>query len=144
MKRSYSRFSIGIGTVDQVSGERVSLSVGEAFQRSGRGLDNMTSLTQMTIEAGSKKSQVAEWLRVVGHLCDALIEKWTDRQAEIVRLATLPGDLSHEDIAARLSPSVSRQAVTKSLNAAGWTALRGAIACFEQTNWNKVQKGTLR
>jgi hypothetical protein len=135
-----SRLSIGIGTVKKIVSNRVSLSTGEAFEVSGGALDKMTSLTGMTIAVPSPGGVLGRWLPVVGGLCDALIGQWTERQAETVRIAVLPERPSHEEIADRLNPSVSRQAVTKALNGANWHALREAIRAFENASWSGVAK----
>lgn len=136
-----TRFSIGLGTVENLSRGRVSLSTGEAFILSGRGLDDLTQYSRITIECPKSVGPLAEWLAVVGQLCDSLISGWTRRQAEIVARALDPKELKQEEIAESLSSAVSRQAVTKALDSANWVAVRAAIRVFEKTDWSLVLSG---
>ena len=131
-----TRIAIGIGGVDHVSSRRVSLSSGEAFRRSGRALDTMRPLNQLSIDAGSG-NPFSPLLPAVGILCDALVCQWTGRQAELVRLASDPSAPTQEDIAARLG--ITRQSVSRNLGGAGWTALRTAIDRFEEIEWRDVE-----
>ena len=134
-----TRISIGIGKTESISPNRVSLSTGEAFLLSGIGLDKMISVTSMMISISPSVGHLFEWLPVVANLCDALIRNWTERQAEIVKLAAHPKDLIHEKIADELCPPVSKQAVTKALNGANWNPLREAIQTFERTDWENLK-----
>lgn len=133
-----SRISIGMGKVENISLKRISLSRGEAFFLSGHGLDSMTLYSNMTIVVPKSARPLSEWLAVVGHLCDSLIGQWTKRQAEIVSVALAPREPTHEEIAQRLNPTVSKQAVTKALNGANWYAIREAIHQFERTAWESI------
>jgi len=135
-----TRVSVGLGAVDKVSPSRISLSMGEAFQLSGRGLNNMTSLSRLTIEIPTSAGQLAAWLPVVAHLCDALIARWTRRQAEIICLAAHPAEPIHEEIGRQLSPPVAKQTITKALNSADWRVVREAIHRFENTSWDALLK----
>jgi hypothetical protein len=133
-----SRISIGLGKTENISFNRVSLSTGEAFLLSGQGLDSMTQYSNMTIVVPSSARDLSDWLPVIGHLCDSLIGQWTQRQAEIVCAAVDPKEPTHEEIAQRLNPSVSKQAVTKVLNSANWYVIREAILRFEKTAWEST------
>lgn len=138
--RTDSRISIGLGEVENISPSRVSLSTGEAFLMSGHGLDGMTLYSNMTIEVPESAGPLCEWLPVVGHLCDSIIGQWTKRQAEIISMAIGPKELTHEEIARRLDPTVSKQAVTKALKGANWRVIREAIHRFEKTAWGSILK----
>ena len=133
-----SRISIGLGKVENISSRKVSLSTGEAFLLSGHGLDGMTQYSAMTIEVPESAWPLSEWLPVFGHLCDSLIGQWTARQAQIVCVAVDPKEPTHEEIAQRLNPPVSKQAVTKALTGAKWRVIREAIHRFEKTPWNSI------
>lgn len=130
-----SRISIGIGKVRTISDKRVSLSTGEAFILSGHGLDRMTQYFNLEIEVSKLAGTMHVWLPIVAHLCDSLVAQWTERQAEIICLAAQPNEPTHGDIARKLSPKVTKQAVTKALNIANWHVIREAIRCFENTAW---------
>ena len=133
-----SRISIGLGKVENISLNRVSLSTGEAFFLSGHGLDSITQHSNMTLVVPKSAQALSDWLPVVGHLCDSLIVQWTQRQAEVVCVAVGPKNLTHEKIAKKLSPTVSKQAVTSVLNGANWHFIREAIHRFEKTAWESV------
>jgi len=133
-----TRVSVGFGKVERVSPNRISLSTGEAFTLSGRGLDGMTQYSSMTIEIPESTVPLSEWLPVVGHLCDSLIGQWTQRQAEVICAAIDPSEPDQDEVARALKPAVSKQAVAKALNGADWYALREAVRLFEATPWKTV------
>lgn len=128
-----TRVAIGLGTVEDISRKRVSLSRGEAFVRSGQALDHLPALVRMTIALPSPSGPAGQrWLPIVLQFCDTLASSWQPRQAEIVALALLPEDLRHDQIARRLHSEVTKQAVAKSLRGAHWYALKAAIDEFER------------
>jgi hypothetical protein len=133
-----TRVAIGLGQVEKISSERVSLSMGQAFVLSGKALDRMTRYSGMTIEVPNSAGPLSGWLQVVGHLCDALIGQWTMRQAELVRAAVNPEERGSDEIGQSLKPVVSKQAVAKGLSGANWYVLREAIRLFEGTAWGTV------
>jgi hypothetical protein len=133
-----SRVAIGLGEVEAISYERVSLSTGQAFVLSGKALDRMTRYSNMTIEVPKSVGPLSDWLPVAGHLCDSLIGQWTRRQAEIVRAAVHPKEPDFEKIGKWLKPAVSKQAVAKGLSGANWYVIREAVRLFEETSWGTV------
>jgi hypothetical protein len=133
-----TRLVIGLGTVEKVNPRRISQSVGQAFMLSGQELDRLTKDFRMSIAVPAAEGAVGEWLRAVLKLCDTLIGKWTARQAEIVRIVLQPDEPTHAEVAERLTPSVSKQAVTKALSGADWQGLHVAIKQFENTDWPEV------
>lgn len=133
-----TRVSIGIGTVDVIDRRRVSLSTGEAFTLSGHALDHITGYFDLTGALPERAGPLAAWLPAMLHLCSGLIRPWTRRQAEIVGLALLADNPTHESIAGTLRPRVSKQSVTESLTAARWRPLLEAIRVFEQTDWDRL------
>lgn len=133
-----SRFAIGMGTVDSLSPRQVSLSTGEAFVLSGRGLDDLNLYSNLTIRCPATAGLLVDWLPAVGQLCDVVISGWTARQAQIVSLALDPTEPKQETIAERLQPPVARQVVTKALESAHWNALRHVLRTFERTDWQAV------
>ena len=139
-KGADTRFSIGVGGADSISTKRVSLSTGEAFVLSGRGLDEMNIYSNVTIQCPDSVGPLANWLPVVGQLCDSLMSSWTGRQAEIITFALNPKEPKQDEIADSLNPPISRQAVTKALDGANWNSMRSAIRAFEKTDWNAVLK----
>lgn len=125
-----TRVSLGLGTVENLSRTRVSLSTGEAFVLSGHALDELSATTRLTIAASS--SVLSPWLRVSALLCDALVNQWTARQAEIIALMLDSPDTTHEKIASQVAPPISQQAVSKALTGAGWMAVEQLLMTFEQ------------
>jgi hypothetical protein len=133
-----TRVAIGLGEVDKTSSEKVSLSTGQAFVLSGHALDEMTQYSRMTIRIPRSAGPLSDWLPVVGHLCDSLIDQWTKRQAETVCVAIDPKEPDYEKVAQSLKPAVSKQAVAKGLSGADWHAIREAVRLFEETQWETV------
>jgi len=133
-----SRIAIGVGRVAQVSAERISLSTGEAFQVSGAALDGMGGGARMAFAAGAGVARErAKLLGVAVALCDALVVRWSRRQAQALRLAVGVEAPTQEAIGASLEPPVSRQAVAKLLDGAGWHALREAVTVFDRLDWSR-------
>jgi hypothetical protein len=130
-----TRVAIGLGTVEKVSSRRTSLSLGEAFVRSGHALDAMPRGREMAIAVPEPLAPAARWLAVVVQLVEAVIEQWTPRQAEVVALALQPERPTHEEIAEAVRPAVDRPVVSKTLGRADCTAVQAAIECFEQEPW---------
>lgn len=133
-----TRIAVGIGTVEFVAENRTSLSEGEAFTLSGRALNEMTQFFDFEIVMARKTGHLAGWLTAIAHLCDSVVQRWTQRQAEIIRLALSPARPTHQEISQSLNPSISRQAVTKSLSEAGWHGIRSAIEQFERFEWARL------
>jgi len=133
-----TRVVIGLGKVEKVNSKRISLSTGQAFTLSGRELDNLTHYFKMSIVLPEEARALGDWLRIVGHLCDMLIGQWTRRQAEIIRVALTLDDPTQAEVAERLDPPVTKQAVTKALAGANWQGLRSALKQFEKTDWAKL------
>ncbi len=133
-----SRIAIGLGEVQSVSRERISLSTGQAFVLSGKALDTMTLYSNMTIEIPKSLGLLPDWLPVVAHLCDSLIGQWTPRQAELVRSAANPQEPDSRQIGQALTPAISKQAVAKGLGGANWYVIREVVRLFEATAWETV------
>lgn len=130
-----TRIAIGIGLVDAIDSQRISLSSGEAFILSGRGLDHLGAHSRMTIALPARVAQLAPWMPVVAELCDGIIVGWQRRQAEIVAHAIAPDSPKQEEIAVLLKHPLTQQAVAKSLRGAGLQYLKSAISQFEATDW---------
>jgi hypothetical protein len=133
-----TRISIGVGGVDVVDRSRISLSTGEAFTLSGHALDQMTGYFDLSGAIPERAGPLVGWFPAILHLCSGLVRHWTRRQAEIVSLAMLRGNPTHEQIARSLSPPVSKQTVSESLAGASWRTLLEAIRAFETTDWPAV------
>jgi len=133
-----TRVSIGIGGVDVIDRRRVSLSTGEAFTLSGHALDQITGYFDLTGALPGRAAPLAAWFTAMLHLCSGLVRPWTRRQAEIVSLALLADNPTHESIAGALRPRVSKQSVSESLAAARWRPLLEGIRVFEESDWDRL------
>jgi len=131
-----TRIGVGIGAVEKIDLNRVSLSIGEAFTASGRALDGMSGDLGVTVSIPDHASEALGWIRPMAALCSAATNHWSERQAEIVsRMLTLPGP-RQMDVAAMLA--VSRQQVSKSLAAVDFDAVLAAISYVEHIDWSKA------
>jgi hypothetical protein len=73
------------------------------------------------------------WLKPVTTLCSALVDRWTERQADlVVRMLAHPGGIQQTDLAGELA--VTKQTLSKSLAAADFAALSVAIDYLEHGN----------
>jgi hypothetical protein len=133
-----SRIATGLGGGEEALYKRAALSTGQAFVLSGHALDEMTRYSRMTIEMPKSSGPLSDWMPVIGHLCDAFIDQWTRRQAEIVCVAIDPKEPDYEKVAQSLKPAVSKQAVAKGLNGANWHVIRETIHRFEETPWEAL------
>lgn len=127
-----TRASIGVGGVDRISEQRVSLSTGEAFELSGRGLDAMGPRFRLSLRLPDRLAAGGAWLPVVVHLCDGIMSQWEGRQIETALTALLRRDATHREIGDMLAPPVTQQAVSKSLQSAGWHGLHEALEACAQ------------
>lgn len=130
-----TRISIGLGTVDNIDHQRISLSTGEAFLLSGRKLDRMTTYFDLTGDLPDRFALVRPWFTLTLQLCGGLARSWTRRQAEVVAHALLMTDATHEAIGQALTPPIRKQSVTDILEAANWRLLSEALTVFEKTDW---------
>ena len=127
-----SRIAAGVGKVKSLSPRNITQSTGEAFTLSGETLDAMKDPARLAFAIGKSQGRETRLVPLVASLCDALISEWTQQQATVVALAVHPDAPTQEAIARALDPSVSQVAVSKSLTAAHWSALRQAIKELEQ------------
>lgn len=125
-----SRIAVGLGAVEDLDTQRISLSSGEAFLLSGGALDRLSKQIDLAVALpASADASLAAWLPVVMRLCDALVGGWTSRQAEIVSLAIQPQEPTQQQIADLLQ--VARPTITVALETARWATLQEAIETFE-------------
>ncbi|MFA9460075.1 hypothetical protein [Thiohalorhabdus methylotrophus] len=126
-----TRIGLGIGGVASLSRERTSLSTGEAFELSGAALDGLGPRFRLGLAAAPDPGLPAPWAEVAVHLCDSVMAQWEGRQIETGRLACYYPDASHKHLGSLLTPPVTQQAVSKSLQSAGWYGLAEALDAFE-------------
>ena len=121
-----SRMAISIGTVDFIES---SFGVGDAYKISGKALD----------KKGKRKIKFVSDILPNSDVIDLLIQntdfisaRWTSKQCKIVLLALQNRD--QKAIASKLR--ISQQAVSKQIDAAGWTIVYDNVAYFKNVVLN--------
>jgi hypothetical protein len=132
-----TRTAIGIGTVEGLE-KTAAISTGEAFTLSGRALTNMKSAYRLTGALPERAGPLAQWFPCVLHLCSALMQGWTRRQAEVMGLWLSAADPTYDWIASRLKPPIAKQSVGDILTSANLPELYEALAMFQKTDWQRV------
>ncbi|MEP3480679.1 MAG: SatD family protein [Fuerstiella sp.] len=131
-----TRVSIAIGAVDRISRTSISRSDGDAFVRSGHGLDSMKTDSELAISLPDNMEESGRWLSAIAELSGAILIGWKRRQAEAVSFAIDPQDFNQQEIGKRLK--TTHQSVSKTLKAARWDALEVAIKSFEGFDWENI------
>ena len=99
-------------------------ATGDAFVTSGQGLDKMEHNIRLFHPKGGEKAAL---FRLAGHIA----EGWTVAQSRALALSLAPDRQPHAETAKLLQ--ISRQAVEKSLAAAGFRAIEDALTSYEAT-----------
>lgn len=111
-----ARTAVGIGAIDSWP-ERVPEGNGEAFRKSGALLDRMKTDERQLI--ATPWQEINEEMNVAFGLLDAVINKWSPQQAEVVFL--LMKGHSRKQIGKELG--ISQAAISYRVRGAGWTAV---------------------
>ena len=120
-----TRVAIGIGEVDNPM-ESVKTSDGEAFQLSGRKLDEIKNSRQMmAIEVND--SDINEELKTEIILLDHIVSRATALQCEVINLKLL--SYTENKIAREFK--IQQSAVNQRSNSSGWYAINTALERFE-------------
>lgn len=125
-----TRISVGIGPVSSINHHQISQSIGTAFELSGNALDDLKTRKRMIIAFPYYMEGKHDSLISVVELCDAIVQKWTAKQAEAISWA-LRG-LTQDEIADKFHPSIKSQSVGKHLRSACWYALEPALERTEK------------
>lgn len=120
------RMALGIGTID-FERDSIAESNGQAFQFSGRTLDEMKNENQRT-KIKTPVEEINEEFNTSFFLLDMLIEKWSTASAEVVYYS-LKG-WKEREIAEKLN--VSQSAVNQRKKASGWEAISRLVTRYEQ------------
>lgn len=131
-----TRVSIAIGAVDRISRTSISRSDGDAFVRSGHGLDEMKTDSELAISLPDSMHDSGRWLSAIAELSGAILSGWKKGQAEVVSLAIDPQNFNQSEIGKRLK--TTQQLVSKALKATRWDALEIAIKSFEGFDWESI------
>ncbi len=119
------RTAVGIGPIETIPG-RVTEGDGEAFRRSGPALDELRGRERFSIR--SPWPEMDGELEVSSALLDAVIARWTPKQAEVV--IELLQQKSQEQIARELG--ISQTAVSYRVRDAGWFAVKRLLKRYEK------------
>jgi hypothetical protein len=129
-----TRAAIGIGTVESTDGP-LATSVGEAFTLSGHALENISGNGRFDGALPARAKSLSLWFPALLRICGGLARSWTRRQAEAMGLWLTLVTPTHEEIAQRLVPSVTKQTVGDILASAHLPDLVEAMTAFHKTNW---------
>lgn len=125
-----TRISIGIGDYESLRLEKISLSQGEAFVLSGRGLQTMPTDRRLSIQlSDSLAAPARELTEAAVSLLDGITSGWTAKQAQAVSLANTLAP--QNELAQKFDPPISAQAFGKHLASAQWKLVKNALASIE-------------
>lgn len=135
--RAYSKIAdlklaIGVGT-QNVEREAIAESNGEAFQFSGRTLDEMKSGNRKT-RLKTINEEVNNEFNTSLFLLDTITDKWSTASAEVV-YHLLTG-LKEKEVAAAIN--ISQSAVNQRKKAAGWDAIAGLLDRYREVINKKI------
>ncbi len=122
------RISVGIGGTDFIKAGSLAHSDGQAFHLSGEGLDGLKN-TSYRIIVKTGFASFNEPLEPAILLLDAVIEKWTQHQAEIILFKLQ--DLREDEIARKIG--ISQSAVSQRTKNSQWSAIEKLLQWFEKS-----------
>lgn len=128
-----TRIAIGLGTVDQIEQDRISLSSGSAFISSGKQLDEMSGSAGFAVRHTFADAKNLGWIEPLAALCSASINHWSERQANIMCHMLPLASPTQTHLAAELQ--ISRQAVSKALHTGDFDSVMAAINWVESFDW---------
>jgi predicted DNA-binding protein YlxM (UPF0122 family) len=118
------RLSIGLGNIDSKRSQ-ISMSTGEAFTLSGRGLE---ALKDVYWSLQLPQSLSVDW-QLLLRFADVLLQQMTARQAQVL-YGYLTGDNpSHQQLADKMQ--TSRANITQLLNQAHYTLFQDLLSQFQ-------------
>jgi hypothetical protein len=123
--RLETRIAVGIGPIERPGTRDLSDASGIAFQRAEKVFSTMRRGRRLLLARDGARPPAP----VIFTLADALCQRWTKAQAEVLCHALPPGAPIQSDIAARLG--TKQQNVAARLDAAGFWALEDAMAAIE-------------
>jgi len=128
-----TRISIGFGSIEYLPEDDIASGIGDAFRLSGYGLDQCKNDLRMKLSFPEEnRSSLSEGLGTITRLIDFQIQRWTSRQADAVAGALI--GFTQKEIATRwVRESVSQQAISQHLDAAGWNPVSQSIHYIEGT-----------
>lgn len=125
-----TRIFLGFGTASSINKQATSLSTGEAFEISGRGVDGLKS-ERLGISFGNEATNAAPFGKAAVALLDALIRDWSQKQANAVRQVLEKPGLSDAAIVGDPASDSERRNFTKLRNRAHCDAILVALEAWE-------------
>ncbi len=120
------RCSIGLGEVNSRI-NKLSTATDAAFVRSGRSFDNLSNTGQrLAIFSGQETAD--RGLAVISYFIDYLVQRWTEKQAEVI--GELLQDNTQTKAARKLRKSLST--INKHAQAAGWNEIQKLLEEYHQ------------
>lgn len=135
LKLADFRMAIGIGSFD-FERDSIAESNGQAFQFSGRTLDEMKSLHRK-IRLKTPQEEVNSEFNTSFFLLDMLTDKWSSASAEVVYY--LLKGLKEREIASELN--ISQSAVNQRKKTAGWEATAVLLNRYEEVTYKYFSNG---
>lgn len=129
------RMAIGIGSFDFES-ENIAESNGQAFQFSGRSLDEM-KYESRKLRLKTPEDSVNAEFNVSFYFLDLITDRWSTASAEVIYY--LLQGLKETEIAAVLN--ISQSAVNQRKKAAGWDAIEMLLERYKQVISEKFSNG---
>lgn len=138
--RAYSKIAdfkiaIGIGSID-MERKAISESNGQAFQFSGRSLDEMKTGNRKT-RLKTPDPEVDDEFNTSFYLLDTITDKWSTASAEVVYY--LLKGLKEQEIAAELN--ITQSAVNQRKKASGWEAITGLLERYQYVITKQFKDG---
>ena len=128
------KLAIGIGAVDFIKKKSPAHSDGEAFYLSGDSLDHLKGMPyRMMLKSPDNKFNASIEPAIL--LLDAVIQKWTNNQAETISLKLK--DLKEDEIARKLK--ITQPAVNQRIKTSQWYAIEKLLNYFTDTlqSWSE-------
>lgn len=129
------RMAIGIGSFDFES-ENIAESNGQAFQFSGRSLDEM-KYESRKLRLKTPEDSVNAEFNVSFYFLDLITDRWSTASAEVIYY--LLQEMKETEIASVLN--ISQSAVNQRKKAAGWDAIEMLLERYEQVISEKFSNG---
>ncbi len=129
------KIAIGIGT-QSLEREAIAESNGQAFQFSGRTLDEMKNENRKT-RLKTEIEDINEEFDTSFFLLDTITDKWSTASAEVVYY--LLRDLKEREVAAEIN--ISQSAVNQRKKAAGWEAIALLLARYRKVITTQYNDG---
>ncbi|TRO66553.1 hypothetical protein [Christiangramia sabulilitoris] len=129
------RMAIGIGTYD-FKRESILESNGEAFQFSGRTLDEMKKENRK-LKLKTPDTEINEEFNTSFHLFDTISDKWSTASAEVIYF--LLKGFKETEVADELD--ISQSAVNQRKKAAGWDAIEVLLTRYQKVISTNFKNG---